>query len=238
MPKLLEINDIHFKYGEIHVVHGITMHVEEGEIVALLGGNGAGKTTTIRATSGLIKGLYKGEVLFKGKRIDGLPPHAIAKMGIAQCLEGRHVFSQLTVQENLEMGAYLRSKKKTPEKLSYIFDLFPRLEERKNQKAGTLSGGEQQMLAVGRALMQEPELLMMDEPSLGLAPLIIEDIFRTIKKINDDGITILLVEQNSTAALEIANRGYVIENGRIVYADTAENLSNNDTIRKSYLGIG
>ena len=236
MGKVLEIKDLHFKYGEIKALHGISIDVNDGEIVTILGGNGAGKTTTVQAVSGLVKGISGGEIWFMGKRIDVLPPHEIAKLGIAQCIEGRHIYSQLTVYENLYMGAYLRTKQEFKEELEYVYELFPRLYERKTQKGGTLSGGEQQMLAVGRALMQKPKLLLMDEPSLGLAPLVIETIFEAIKKINQDGTPILLVEQNSEAALQVAHRGYVLENGIIRLSDTAEALLGNDEIQKSYLG--
>ena len=236
MGKVLEIKDLHFKYGEIKALHGISIDVNDGEIVTILGGNGAGKTTTVQAVSGLVKGISGGEIWFMGKRIDVLPPHEIAKLGIAQCIEGRHIYSQLTVYENLYMGAYLRTKQEFKEELEYVYELFPRLYERKTQRGGTLSGGEQQMLAVGRALMQKPKLLLMDEPSLGLAPLVIETIFDAIKKINQDGTPILLVEQNSEAALQVAHRGYVLENGIIRLSDTAEALLGNDEIQKSYLG--
>ncbi|MHB1314685.1 MAG: ABC transporter ATP-binding protein [Christensenellales bacterium] len=234
---VLEVKNLHFHYGEINALRGISFHVEEGEIVTLLGANGAGKTTTLQAISGLIRGISQGEVYLMGKRIDNKPPHVIAGMGMAQCLEGRLIFSQLTVMENLMMGAYLRKGPGVREDLTYVFDLFPRLKERKSQNGGTLSGGEQQMLSVGRALMQKPAILLMDEPSLGLAPLIIEDIFNAIKRINASGIPILLVEQNSYAALKIAHRGYVMETGEIKFTDTAENLLGNEEIKKAYLGV-
>jgi len=239
MNKILEIENLHFKYGEIVALRGISFYVEEGEIVTLLGSNGAGKTTTLQAISGLINGITDGEIRFLGKKINGLNPHKIAGLGIAQGLEGRHIFSQLTVKENLMMGAFLRRGNRTEiaRDLEYVFNLFPRLKERETQHGGTLSGGEQQMLAVGRAMMQEPKVLMLDEPSLGLAPLIIEDIFRGIKKINDDGIPVLLVEQNCNVALGVANRGYVLETGEIKLCDTAANLLANDEIKKSYMGM-
>ena len=237
MSKILEVKDLHFHYGEIHALKGVSLDVEEGEVVTLVGANGAGKTTTLRALSGLLGKITSGEVWFMGERIDQLKGHTIAAKGLAQCLEGRHVFSNLTVRENLQMGAYLRKDKSgLKNDYDYVFDLFPRLLERENQRAGTLSGGEQQMLAVGRAIMQKPKILMMDEPSLGLAPLVIQDIFTTIKRINADGMPILLIEQNSNAALKVANRGYVIENGEIVLKDTAENLLNNEDVKKAYLG--
>ena len=237
MGNVLEVKDLDFKYGEIHALKGINLHVKDGEIVTLLGGNGAGKTTSLQAIGGLIKGITSGEILFMGERINNKSAHSIAAMGVAQCLEGRHIFSQLTVKENLMMGAYLRKGPEVEKDLKYVFGLFPRLKEREKQQGGTLSGGEQQMLAVGRALMQKPRILMMDEPSLGLAPLIIFDIFEAIKRINNDGITILLVEQNCNAALQVAHRGYVIETGEIVFDDTTENLLSNENIQKSYLGV-
>jgi branched-chain amino acid transport system ATP-binding protein len=237
MAKVLEIKNLHFNYGEISALRGVSIDVEEGEIVTILGANGAGKTTTLRALSGLLGRIASGEVWFMGKRIDGMKPYVIASLGLAQCLEGRHIFTNLTVRENLDMGAYLRKDKKgVKDDLDYVYSLFPRLLEREWQRSGTLSGGEQQMLAVGRALMQRPRLLMLDEPSLGLAPIIIQGIFAIIKKINADGMTILLVEQNSNATLRIADRGYVIENGEIVLMDTAKNLQENEEIKNSYLG--
>ncbi|WP_343210631.1 ABC transporter ATP-binding protein [Anaerolentibacter hominis] len=237
MEKILEVNDLQFRYGEIVALRGISFYVEEGEIVTLLGGNGAGKTTTLQAVSGLIHGIYGGEIRFMGEKINHLAPHKIAGMGIAQCIEGRHIFSQLTVKENLMMGAYLRKGEQIRADLDYVYDLFPRLKERETQQGGTLSGGEQQMLAVGRALMQKPKLLMMDEPSLGLAPLIVEDIFRAVKKINTDGIPVLLVEQNCNVALDAAGRGYVMETGEIIFQDTAQKLLENEDIQRSYMGI-
>jgi branched-chain amino acid transport system ATP-binding protein len=237
MSKILEVKEMHFHYGEIHALKGISLDVEEGEVVTLIGANGAGKTTTLRALSGLLGRITSGEVWFMGERIDGLKGHVIASKGLAQCLEGRHVFGNLTVRENLEMGAYLRKDAAgVKSDYEYVYDLFPRLLERNEQRAGTLSGGEQQMLAVGRAIMQKPKILMMDEPSLGLAPLVIQDIFSTIKRINADGMPILLIEQNSNAALKVANRGYVIENGEIVLKDSAASLLTNEDVKKAYLG--
>lgn len=237
MSKILEVKDLHYHYGEIHALKGISLDVDEGEIVTLIGANGAGKTTTLHCISGLLGKISGGEIRFMGKRIDGHKGHDIAGMGLAQCLEGRHVFGNLTVKENLQMGAYLRKDADgVKQDFEYVYNLFPRLKERENQGAKTLSGGEQQMLAVGRALMQKPKLLMMDEPSLGLAPLVIQEIFNTIKRINADGIPILLIEQNSNAALKVANRGYVIENGHIVLADTSANLLANEDVKKAYLG--
>ena len=237
MSKILEVKDLHFHYGEIHALKGIILDVNEGEIVTLIGANGAGKTTTLRALSGLLGKITSGEIRFMGERIDNMKGHKIASLGLSQCLEGRRIFGNLSVRENLQMGAYLRKDAAgVKSDFEYVFDLFPRLKERETQRAGTLSGGEQQMLAVGRALMQRPKILMMDEPSLGLAPLIIQDIFTTIKRINADGMPILLVEQNSNAALKVANRGYVIENGEIVLQDDAKALLVNEDVKKAYLG--
>jgi branched-chain amino acid transport system ATP-binding protein len=236
--KILELNDFHYYYGPIKAVKGISLHVEMGEIVTLVGSNGAGKTTTLCAVSGLLGRGAMGEIRFMGEKINGISPDRITGRGLAHCLEGRHIFSQLTVRENLMMGAYLRKDEAgIKHDLEYVFDLFPRLLDRENQHGGTLSGGEQQMLAVGRALMQKPKLLMMDEPSLGLAPIIVKDIFAIIRRISSDGIPVLLVEQNSNAALAVAHRGYVIETGNIVLQDTAENLRNNEEVRKVYLGL-
>ena len=235
--KILEVKDLHFYYGEIHALKGISLEVNDGEIVTLIGANGAGKTTTLRSISGLLGHIASGEIRFLGERIDNQKGYAIAAKGIAQCLEGRHVFANLTVKENLQMGCYLRKDKAgIRNDFDYVYDLFPRLLEREDQRAGTLSGGEQQMLAVGRALMQRPKILMMDEPSLGLAPLIIQEIFTIIKRINADGMPILLIEQNSNAALKVANRGYVMENGEIVLHDSAANLLVNEDVKKAYLG--
>ena len=236
--KILEVNQFSYSYGHIKAVDGISFHVDEGEIVTLIGGNGAGKTTTLRAISGLIRGGQKGSILFEGKEILGLSAHKITGMGIAQCLEGRQVFSHLTVRENLQMGAFLRKDTdKIKQDYEYVYNLFPRLKERNSQLAGTLSGGEQQMLAVGRGLMMNPKILMIDEPSLGLAPIVVNEIFEIIKQINADGKTILLVEQNSNAALTVAHRGYVVETGHIVMSDTAENLRQSEEVKKAYLGL-
>ncbi len=239
MGNILEIENLHFQYGEIKALHGISLNVQEGEVVAMLGGNGAGKTTTLTAISGLERGITQGEIRFMGEKINGLPPNKIAAKGIAHALEGRHIFSQLTVMENLMMGAYLRKSDSAgvANDLEYVFNLFPRLKEREKQQGGTLSGGEQQMLAVGRALMQKPKLLMLDEPSLGIAPIIVEDIFRALHQINQDGIPLLLVEQNCNVALELAHRGYVIETGHIIFSDKADNLMQNEIIQKSYMGM-
>jgi branched-chain amino acid transport system ATP-binding protein len=236
IKKVLEVTDFQFFYGGIHAIKGISLYVEEGEIVTIIGANGAGKTTTLRAISGLLGNITYGKIDFMGTTLNRLKPYKIASLGLAQVLEGRHVFPQLSVKENLLLGAFTRKSKEIDQDMSYVYDLFPRLKERENQLGGTLSGGEQQMLAVGRALMQRPKLLMMDEPSLGLAPIIVKGIFEIIKTISNDGIPILLVEQNSHAALSIADRGYVIETGRIIMADTADNLLNNAEVKKAYLG--
>lgn len=235
---VLEVKDFSYQYGQIRAVNNISFYVNKGEIVTLIGGNGAGKTSTLRAISGLIKGGEKGQINFENKPIIHLQPHKITELGIAQCLEGRQVFSYLTVKENLQMGAYLRKDKQgIKDDLEYAHTLFPRLMERDTQLAGTLSGGEQQMLAVARGLMMRPKLLMMDEPSLGLAPIIINEIFKIIKKINSDGMTILLVEQNSNAALSVADRAYVIETGSVIMEGKAEELKADERIKKSYLGL-
>ena len=235
---VLEIKNLCVNYGAIKALRGIDITVGEGEIVTLIGGNGAGKTTTLSAVSNLQGQIVDGDILFMGNSIKNMKPHAIAALGISHCLEGRHVFAALSVEENLMMGAYLRKDAAgVAADLEHVYKLFPRLLERKSQMGGTLSGGEQQMLAVARALMQKPKILMMDEPSLGLAPLIVQDIFDTIKRINAEGLPILLVEQNSNAALSIANRGYVLETGTIVLSDSAENLRNNEDVKRSYLGV-
>ena len=235
---MLEVKGLNFYYSEIHALKDISFTVNEGEVVTLIGANGAGKTTTMRTISGLLGHPRSGSIVFDGKDITREAPHNIAKLGLTQSLEGRQIFPGLTVAENLNMGAYLMHDKEWIKKqLEEVYELFPRLYERRAQMGGTLSGGEQQMLAIGRALMSNPKLLMLDEPSLGLAPLIIKEIFSIIEKINKLGITILLVEQNSKAALHVADRGYVLENGRITMADTAENLLSNPEVQRSYLGI-
>jgi branched-chain amino acid transport system ATP-binding protein len=234
---LLEIKNLHAYYGHVHALKGISLIVEEGEIVTLIGANGAGKTTTLRSISGLLRP-REGQIVFDDQAINDVPAHQIVYRGICQAPEGRKIFSTLTVQENLNMGAYsLGSDQSAIEgNRRRVFDLFPRLEERKNQIAGTLSGGEQQMLAIGRALMARPKLLMLDEPSLGLAPMLVRAIFQTIRAINDQGVTILLVEQNARAALRLASRGYVLETGRIVLSAPAQQLLGDEKVRKAYLG--
>ncbi len=238
MSAILEVKDLHYNYGEIKAVKGISFEVMEGEIASIIGSNGAGKTTTLRSISGLLGKISGGSIHFMGQRIDNMEPYKVAAIGLTQCLEGRMVFPQLTVKENLMMGAFLRKdKKEINDSLEYCYDLFPRLKERESQNGGTLSGGEQQMLAVARALMSKPKLLLMDEPSLGLAPLVIRDIFSVIKRINEDKVTILIVEQNSYATLKIAHRAYVMETGEIIMHGAASELLNNEQVKKSYLGL-
>lgn len=234
---LLEVNDLHTYYGKIHALKGISLTVEEGEIVTLIGANGAGKTTTLRTISGLIKP-HQGNIVLEGEDTLKYPAHDLVFKGIAMVPEGRGIFSKMSVLENLEMGAYSRSDKNGIQKdLEWVFELLPRLRERQKQVAGTLSGGEQQMLATARALMTKPRVLLMDEPSMGLAPVLVEAIFDTIEQVNKEGTTILLVEQNATMALSIANRGYVLQTGQIVLTDTAANLQKNEMVQKAYLGI-
>ena len=233
---LLELRDVHTYYGAIHALRGVTLSVEEGEIVTLIGSNGAGKSTTLRTVSGLLKP-RQGEISLRGARIDSHPPHEIVELGVCQAPEGRRVFSRMSVHENLEMGAFSRSDK--PAILAdfeRVYGLFPRLKEREQQNAGTLSGGEQQMLAIGRALMAAPKVLLLDEPSMGLAPILVEQIFEIIKTINQQGTTVLLVEQNALMALAIANRGYILQTGEIVLADEAQALARNPAVRTAYLG--
>lgn len=236
MEHMLELEDIHSFYGHIHALKGISLHVDRGEIVTLIGSNGAGKSTTIRTVSGLLHP-RRGKVLLEGKRIDGLPAHQVAELGVGQAPEGRWIFPRLTVLENLEMGAFTRTDSDgIQQDLEYVFSLFPRLKERMHQQGGTLSGGEQQMLAIGRALMAHPRLLLLDEPSMGLAPMLVELIFQTIQDINAEGMTILLVEQNALMALQIAHRGYVLQTGEIVLKGQASDLQANEMVRKAYLG--
>jgi branched-chain amino acid transport system ATP-binding protein len=234
---LLELDSIHSFYGNIHALMGVSLTVEQGEIVALIGANGAGKTTTLRSISGLLHP-RKGKVLLEGKDISHLPPHTVHKAGLGLVPEGRGIFPALTVLENLEMGAYIIDDKAEIERgIQNAFSLFPRLKERAEQKGGTLSGGEQQMLATARGLMSNPKILLMDEPSMGLAPVLVDQIFEIIKELNARGTTILLVEQNALMALSIAHRGYVLQTGNIVLSDTGEALKANDMVRKAYLGM-
>ena len=233
---LLSMQDVHAYYGNIRALKGVSLTVDRGEIVTLIGGNGAGKTTTLRTVLGLVRAL-RGTVTFASQRIDRVPTHRIARLGIAQSPEGRRIFAPMTVLENLELGAFARSDREAiPQDLERVLTLFPRLRDRLAQKGGTLSGGEQQMLAMGRALMAKPEMLLLDEPSMGLSPILVEAIFDIIRDINRLGTTILLVEQNARMALRVANRGYVIQTGRIVLQDAASALLHSDVVRKAYLG--
>ena len=231
---LVKISDLEVSYGSIAAIKGISLDVKRGEIVTILGSNGAGKTTTMRAISRLLK-IQSGSILFKDQELTRLPAHKVVALGISHSPEGRRVFNILNVEENLFLGAYTR-KKVDLEVLSWVYDLFPRLKERRAQLAGTLSGGEQQMLAIGRALMSKPELLLLDEPSLGIAPILVKAIFSQIRKIAERGVTVLLVEQNARAALKLANRGYVLEVGKIVFSGTSEELLNSPRIQEAYLG--
>ncbi|MDX6197064.1 MAG: branched-chain amino acid transport system ATP-binding protein [Actinomycetota bacterium] len=231
---MLELQDVHVKYGAVEALKGITLDVNDGEIVTLLGANGAGKTTTLRTISGLLRP-SAGRVMFEGRPIDQMPAHEVLGIGIGHVPEGRRVFPRMSVQENLEMGAYQR-KGGNKEIMQRVFELFPVLLERRTQDGGTLSGGEQQMLAIGRALMSRPRLLLLDEPSMGLAPLIVAKIFEIIAEINNDGTTVLLVEQNAAQALKLASRGYVLETGSIVMSDDATTLLSDDRVRAAYLG--
>lgn len=233
---ILEIKDVSVKYGNVEALHNINLKVFEGEIVSILGANGAGKSTTLMTISGLVKP-HKGEILFDSRRIDGIPAHETVEKGVIQVPEGRRVFGTLTVMENLKLGAFtVKDDSATKKTVEWIFELFPILKQRKKQLAGTLSGGEQQMLAIGRALMSQPKILLLDEPSLGLAPLIIRTIFETIKEINRQGVTVVLVEQNARAALKLANRGYVLEVGKIILEDNADSLLQNPDVQNAYLG--
>ena len=233
---LLTVEDLHVSYGGIQALKGISFEVEEGKIVALIGANGAGKSTTLRTICGLVRP-QAGRIAYKGAEINKVPPYKIVSMGISQVPEGRRVFTRLTVLENLEMGAYSRgSSREVKESLGNVFKRFPRLEERKGQLAGTLSGGEQQMLAMGRALMSKPQLLLMDEPSMGLAPMLVEEIFSIIREINNSGTTILLVEQNAHMALSVAGSAYVLETGEVALSGPAAEMADNPEVRKAYLG--
>jgi branched-chain amino acid transport system ATP-binding protein len=235
-PVILSVEDVHTYYGTIHALKGVSLEVREGEIVTLIGANGAGKSTTLRSINGL-NHPRQGHIHFQGRDITEEPPHDVVKMGISQSPEGRRLFPRMSVRENLEMGAYQRADRHSlAEDLDRVYSLFPRLAERKGQRAGTLSGGEQQMCAIGRALMAHPKLLMLDEPSMGLAPIFVEKIFEIVREINAQGTPILLVEQNALMALETAHRGYVMETGRIALADDAKTLRENEEVRKAYLG--
>ena len=232
---MLKVNDVQVYYGSIHAIKGVSFRVDKGEIVTLIGANGAGKSTILKTVSGLLKP-KSGTIEFSDRSIIGVPPHKIVSQGLAQCPEGRRIFLQMTVEENLEMGAYIRHGSEIADSIASVFERFPRLRERRRQQAGTLSGGEQQMLAMGRALMSKPALLMLDEPSMGLAPILVAQIFDIIRELNAAGTTILLVEQNAQMALSIADRGYVLETGHIVTTAPAADLLNDDTVRKAYLG--
>ena len=232
---MLDVEHLHVYYGKIHALKGVTLSVGKGEIVALLGPNGAGKTTTLKALSGLLKP-GQGQITLEGEPLVGIPPHEIVLKGVAHVPEGRRIFNRLTVFENLEMGAYARSDGGIGQDLERVFALFPRLKERRAQVAGTLSGGEQQMLAIGRALMAAPRILLLDEPSMGLAPVLVEQIFETIQSINRQGTTILLVEQNAAMALAVAHRGYVLETGSVALSGSAAELHDNPDVRRAYLG--
>ena len=235
MP-LLELDNVHSYYGHIQALRGISLTVDEGEVVTLIGSNGAGKTTTLRSIHGVLPP-REGKILFAGEEIQGLPAHDMISKGISQSPEGRKIFRRMTARENLEMGAYHRNDNTSVrEDMDRVFELFPRLQERVKQEAGTMSGGEQQMLAIGRAIMSRPKLLLLDEPSMGLAPVLVERIFETIQEINKQGTTILLVEQNANVALEIATRGYVLETGSIVNSASAEKLREDPKVREAYLG--
>ena len=233
---LLELQDVHTYYGAIHALRGVSFTVEEGEIVTLIGSNGAGKSTTLRTISGLLRP-RQGEIRLRGERIDGRKPHEIVGLGVSQSPEGRRVFARMNIQENLEMGAFARTDRTAlAGDYQRVYELFPRLAERKMQKAGTLSGGEQQMLAIGRALMAAPKVLLLDEPSMGLAPILVEQIFEIVRTINERGTTVLLVEQNALMALGIARRGYILQTGEVVLTDSAEKLRTDPAVRKAYLG--
>jgi branched-chain amino acid transport system ATP-binding protein len=233
---LLQLENVHSYYGNIHALHGISLYVNQGEVVTLIGANGAGKSTTIRTISGIMHP-REGTVIFEGQPIQDIPAHELVGRGIAQSPEGRRIYPRLSVQDNLLMGAYLRNdKKEIQSDTERVFQLFPRLKERRTQLGGTLSGGEQQMLAIGRAMMARPHLLLLDEPSMGLAPVLVEGIFEIVKQINAQGTTILLVEQNALMALEVAQRGYVLQSGSVVLTDEASALLKNEMIRKVYLG--
>ena len=233
---MLEVKDLEVYYGMIQAIKGISFEVNQGEVIALIGANGAGKTTTLQTITGMLQA-KKGHILFEGQDITKVPGHKIVTMGMAHVPEGRHIFSQMTVAENLEMGAFwLKDKSHVNEEMEKVYAQFPRLKERYKQAAGTLSGGEQQMLAIGRAIMSKPKIMLMDEPSMGLSPLLVKEIFEIIKQLNQEGMTILLVEQNAKMALSIAHRAYVLETGKIVLQGKASDMLENDNVRKAYLG--
>ncbi|NWG16804.1 MAG: ABC transporter ATP-binding protein [Chloroflexi bacterium] len=236
MPPLLELQNVHTFYGHIHALKGVNIYVEEGEIVTLVGSNGAGKSTSLRSISGMVRS-KQGSIRLDGQDITSMKPHEITALGVGHVPEGRRIFPLLTVQENLEIGAWnVTSRAEINRRMEEMFQLFPRLRERFQQKGGTLSGGEQQMLAIARALMAEPRILLLDEPSMGLAPVLVEGIFEIVKRINAQGTTILLVEQNALMALEVARRGYVLQSGSLVLQDTSANLMNNEMVKRVYLG--
>jgi len=232
---MLEVKDLHTYYGNIEALKGVSLEVEEGEIVTLIGSNGAGKSTTLRSISGLSPP-REGSIRFEGNEIGETPPQEIVQLGISQSPEGRKCFQRMSVRENLDLGAYLRKDNQIGEDMDRVFDLFPRLKEREKQKAGTMSGGEQQMLAIGRAMMAQPRLLLLDEPSMGLAPVLVERIYETVEEINRQGTTILLVEQNANFALGVSKRGYVLETGRVALSDDSDKLRDNPEVQKAYLG--
>ena len=235
MSQILKVDNINVYYGAIHAIKGISFEVNEGEVVTLIGANGAGKSTTLQTVSGLLNS-RTGSIEFNGENLAKIPPHIIVRKGLAQVPEGRRIFQQMSVEENLEMGAYTRDKSELEGDLEMVYKQFPRLLERRRQIAGTLSGGEQQMLAIGRALMSHPKLLMLDEPSMGLAPILVEQIFDIIRQLNEAGTTILLVEQNAQMALSVAHRAYVMETGKITLSGTGAELSQSDEVKKAYLG--
>jgi len=235
MGSILKVNDLNVYYGAIHAIKGVSFEVNEGEIVTLIGANGAGKSTTLKTISGLLRS-KTGSIDFMGSSLAGVPAHKVANMGLAHVPEGRRIFLEMTVEENLDMGGYNQKKADIADSMADVFRRFPRLKERRGQIAGTLSGGEQQMLAVGRALMSRPKMIMLDEPSMGLAPMLVQQIFDIIGELNESGITILLVEQNARMALRLAHRGYVLESGRVVLQDDASALLQNDAVQKAYLG--
>ena len=235
MSPLLEVSELHTHYGTIEALKGVSLEVDEGEVVTLIGSNGAGKSTTLRSISGLTPA-SAGSITFAGEDITRRPAHEVVGFGVALSPEGRHVFARMTVRENLELGAYMRNRQDTAEDFDRVFDLFPRLKEREKQKAGTMSGGEQQMLAIGRALMARPKLLMLDEPSMGIAPILVQRIYETIGEINRSGVAILLVEQNANYALDASTRGYVLETGRIALAGDSSELRDDPEVQRAYLG--